>query len=364
MQRFLKLCLLALLLSAFSVYGAQLVLPSDRVSTHLNVRSSPATSSPIVGKLNPNQAALLVSSQPSWYGVQLDDGTQGFVSKAWSNAVNALRLGEWNLKKLGHGNTKDYATISRIIKADFDVLAVVEIMQKQHGHPGYDALMQALGPDWKGVVTATPRPNNPSDGNAEFYAILYRKNTAHLCNGWIGMRYVPDGDGHPGETGPDVFSREPAYTCLAADSSSGHVGTDFILAAYHARWAQGNQDEIAAEVKHLNVAFTAMAAALPGEKDLLIVGDFNLVPEALDTVVSAADRTRGTGSTLNLTGSRTGNLYDHLLVNDPGASRELLGSARVLDVRGQAASPKAFYGQVSDHLPIRAYWLVPAADDD
>lgn len=364
MQRILKLSVFALLLGVFQVYAAQLIMPSGRVSTQLNVRASPNTSSAVVGKLKPREAALLVSSQPGWYAVRLDDGTQGFVSKGWSDEVNALRLGEWNLKKLGHGNSKDYATVSRIIKDDFDVLAVVEVMQKQHGHPGYDALMQALGPDWQGVITATPRPNDPSDGNAEFYAIVYRQGAVHLCNGWTGMRYVPDGDGHPGETAPDIFSREPAYTCLAADNGAGHVGTDFLLAAYHAKWAGGNQDEIAAEVKHLDAAFTAMAAALPGEKDLLVVGDFNLVPEVLDTVVAAADRTSGTGSTLNLTGSRTGNLYDHLLVHDPGASRELLGNARVLDVRDRAASPHAFYRQISDHLPIRAYWSVPAADDD
>jgi hypothetical protein len=224
--------------------------------------------------------------------------------------------------------------------------------------------MQDLGPNWAGVVTSTARPNDSSDGNAEFYAIVYRKGEVHLCSGWTGMRYVPDGDGSPAETQHDAFSREPAYTRLAADNSQGQVGTDFVLASYHARWAGGNQDEIAAEVKHLDVAWKAMAESRPGEKDLLIVGDFNLAPEVLDTVTSAADRTSGTGSTLNITGSRTGNLYDHLLVDDPGASRELIGNARVLDVRGKAANPKAFYSTVSDHLPIRAYWLVAAADDD
>lgn len=71
-----------------------------------------------------------------------------------------------------------------------------------------------------------------------------------------------------------------------------------------------------------------------------------------------------TGSALNLTGSRTANLYDHLLVDDLGASKELVGNARVLDVRNEAASPKVFYKTVSDHLPIQAYWTIPRQDYD
>ena len=59
-----------------------------------------------------------------------------------------LRLGAWNLKKLGHGSSKDYTTVAAVIDSHFDVLAVVEVMQKGGGHPGYDALMIELAPHW------------------------------------------------------------------------------------------------------------------------------------------------------------------------------------------------------------------------
>ena len=62
-----------------------------------------------------------------------------------------------------------------------------------------------------------------------------------------------------------------------------------------------------------------MASSSPGEGDLLIIGDFTLVPSDLDEAISREVPTAGTGSTLNGSGERTGNLYDHLVVADASA---------------------------------------------
>jgi endonuclease/exonuclease/phosphatase family metal-dependent hydrolase len=117
-------------------------------------------------------------------------------------------------------------------------------------------------------------------------------------------------------------------------------------------------------VSNLNGVFAAMAAARPEEKDLLIVGDFNLLPAILQDTVSAADRTEGTGSTLNSQGGRTANLYDHLLVHDEMVTSELEGNAVVLDRIGLAATPELFYQTVSDHLPIVVRLRSAGPDDD
>jgi hypothetical protein len=37
--------------------------------------------------LRPGEQVSLVGSVPSWYRVQLGDGTQGFVSKRWTQVV-------------------------------------------------------------------------------------------------------------------------------------------------------------------------------------------------------------------------------------------------------------------------------------
>jgi hypothetical protein len=308
---------------------------------------------------------------PYWYRVRLFNGVEGYVSKAWAAQrllpdapEKRLRLGAWNLKKLGHGSAKDFGAVASVIAAHFDVLALVEVMQKGGGHPGYDRLLQVLGADWRGLVTDTPRPNNPSDGSAEFYAVVYRQGAARPCAGWAGLRYHDDGDGSPTGTRPDLFSREPAYGCFEAGFEGGAPGVDFLLAAYHARWASGNDVAIKGEVRHVDEVMAGMAAARPGEKDIVLAGDFNLRPEALAGVTTSTDRTTGTGSTLNPEGHATVNLYDHLLLRDEAASAEFLGNARVLDVREVAVTERVFYETVSDHLPIVIEVRASGPDDD
>lgn len=348
---------------------AEVVTPSDRVTTRLNVRDGPSTTTGIVGKLQPGEEALFLESVPRWYKIQLEDGQEGFVSKSWSVKLDSqpdeqyIRLGTWNIKKLGHGTRKNYPLVSQIIDDNFDVIAIIEVMQKQHGHPGYDELMQQLGNGWVGLITDTPR-HDTSSGSSEFYAIVYRKSTVRPCTGWTALQYYPDNDGSDTGTGPDRFSREPAYACFEAGFGSGAVGVDFMLAAYHATWSDGNEDEIVDEVSNLDGVFTAMGQSKPGEADLLIVGDFNLIPTILHEAVSVADRTEGSGSTLNSNGDRTTNLYDHVLVHDEAATSEMVDDAVVLNRIGLAATPKVFYQTVSDHLPVMVRMRSSGPDDD
>ncbi|MGE0465341.1 MAG: SH3 domain-containing protein [Steroidobacteraceae bacterium] len=343
---------------------ADRVAPSDRVQTGLRIRSDPDVQSTIIGALLPGQSLPLKSSVSGWYEVSLANGDAGFVSKSWARLIPdaappiaasaELRLGSWNIRKLGHGDNKNFPLVAEVIESHFDIVAVVEIMQKGGGHPGYDSLISALGQGWNGIVTNQPRPNT-SSGSAEFYAILFRPQRVQLCDGWTDLRYAPD-DG-------DVFSREPAFACFVTFTADGSSGFDFLLAAYHARWADGDTVEIQDEVRNLDDVFAAMGATRPGERDLLIAGDFNLVPVDLQETVSRPISTVGTGSTLNSTGAVTSNVYDHLLVFDVTATHEQLEPARVLDVRHVAATNRTFFQTVSDHLPIVARFRIIPDDD-
>jgi hypothetical protein len=103
-----------------------------------------------------------------------------------------LRVGSWNIEKLGHGDAKNFELVTQIIEENFDILAIVEVMQKQHGHPGYDTLMNTLGDGWTGLVTDSPRPNTGA-GHAEFYAVIWRVGLAETCPGWNqGLTYYQD----------------------------------------------------------------------------------------------------------------------------------------------------------------------------
>jgi hypothetical protein len=342
---------------------AELVLPSSRVTSSLKVRSVPTTASAVVGKLFPGDAAIWVDSTTYWYQITLPSGTTGYVSRAWATIDADLRLGTWNVKKLGHGSSKSYSTIAGIIDENFDILTLIEVMQKGQGHPGYDALLQELGGSWAGVISETPRPST-SAGDAEYYAILYRPVAVQPCVDGPTLQYFPDNDGSPQGTGTDLFVREPAFACFETISTAGTKGWDFILAAYHATWADGDEDIIVEEADQLSQVFAAMKHARPSEADLFVAGDFNLTPEVLKEHSQAADKTTGTGSTLNSSGARTANLYDHLLVFDGHATSELVMPAQVLDVRKKASTNKMFYKTVSDHLPIVGRFLRNRSDDD
>lgn len=334
------------------------------MESRLRVREGPTTDTPVVGYLYPSQFAEWLSSVPRWYEIRLGNGVEGYVSKSWSRVVPddvaaTLRIGAWNIKKLGHGSNKDFPLVAEIIEENFDILALIEVMQKQGGHPGYDLLLTELGADWEGVITATPRPSTTA-GHSEFYAVVYRNDLVQLVHGSTGLTYHVDNDGSSTGTGDDVFSREPAFAAFSTVSGT----FDFTLAAYHARWADGDAEEIADEADELDHVFDAMAAAFPGEEDHLIIGDYNLVPEDLQQALGMESKITGTGSTLNTTGGRTQNLYDHLLVYDDGETAELLGNGEVLDVIGKAATPRDFFKTVSDHLPIRAVFDTGGPDDD
>jgi len=270
-----------------------------------------------------------------------------------------LRLCSWNVKKLGHGSTKNYEATASVLEDHCDASVIVEVMQKGGTHPGYEDLMAALGSGWTGVVTEEPRPNT-TDGYAEFYAVVWRTGVLSQCEGWDGLRYIVDNDGSDTDEGDDHFSREPAYGCFVLQGGGSRF--DFLLAAYHATFE--SSASIHAEASRLTDVAAEMRASRPGEGDILILGDFNLVPSKLAAATTLEDWTTGTGSTLNSTGAITGNLYDHVLVASTPDSPELGEKAEVLDVRGVTTSPKAFFDTVSDHLPIRTTLSIVGPDDD
>ena len=77
------LCVLALGTTA----SADQIIPADRVVNSINVRSGPSTATAIVGQLLKGATATLIEPVPHWYKIRLADGTEGFVSKAWSQRV-------------------------------------------------------------------------------------------------------------------------------------------------------------------------------------------------------------------------------------------------------------------------------------
>jgi competence protein ComEC len=77
---------------AFSVAYAQeeRVVPSDRVTTFVYVRSAPDGDAEERGRLQVGESADLIQSVPRWYEVRLPSGVTGFVSKSWTTVTHAV----------------------------------------------------------------------------------------------------------------------------------------------------------------------------------------------------------------------------------------------------------------------------------
>ena len=73
--------------SGFPDIAKRLYRPTDRVRVGVNVRSEPSSDSPVIGRVEPGTAVRFLQAVPRWILVQTPDGTTGWVSKAWVEAI-------------------------------------------------------------------------------------------------------------------------------------------------------------------------------------------------------------------------------------------------------------------------------------
>ena len=120
-------------------------------------------------------------------------------------------------------------------------------------------LQVKLGPDWDMSLSDFIG----SDHHKERYAFLWRKNVVSVLSPPALLNDVQDS-----------FVREPYIGYFKAGNF------DFIIATIHVVWGAsvlGRRDE----VQKLENLLTAIEARAQTEKDLIIVGDFNLPPSGM-----------------------------------------------------------------------------------
>jgi endonuclease/exonuclease/phosphatase family metal-dependent hydrolase len=251
-----------------------------------------------------------------------------------------LRLGTWNLRRLGHGD-KDLARVARVF-AELDVVALQEVMTPE----GAEALLDHLPPGWRLLVT--PEPVGRTNYR-EHYALLYRESAVRLTR-WFTLD-DPD----------DAFERDPLVACLAAGE------LDFCLVSIHVIYGRrvGPRDD---EIRALAAQIEALRAA-GDEKDWILVGDFNR-PGSAPSWRELAGRgwqfCDGAGDTPTTLG-RSGyvSAYDHI-VFDPRHTAEWDGSCRRFDILVELCTgdPADCRSNVSDHAPMSAGFRTDGPDDD
>ncbi len=268
--------------------------------------------------------------------------------------VGSIRLGTWNTNGLGVGGDRNFEAVAAVIENNFDIVALTNVA----GLQGYEKLMASLGSGWNGMVSSSIRKGE----RGEHDAIVHRRAAVRPCSGW--NRLVRASESGGGAELADRFEQEPVFSCFEAVPAGKRRSVDFILAAYRATWGDGDSAAVAAEVRLLDRVFAAMARSRPGERDLIVAGRINLAAAEVPLATSATDRTRGSGSALNLLGEIVPGLRDRVLVHDPKSTGELIGTATVLDVRGVAADPGYYRRVVSNHLPLMVRLRTDIADDD
>lgn len=74
--------------------NADEVRPSERVTTAVIVRQGPSTDTAIRSRLRPGETAEVIDEVSGWYHVRLSDGTEGYVSKAWTEEMRQAAHGD------------------------------------------------------------------------------------------------------------------------------------------------------------------------------------------------------------------------------------------------------------------------------
>lgn len=66
---------------------AEVVVPRNSVTSYVNIRASADGNSPALGRLSPGQHLTYSRSVPNWHLVVMPGGTDGFVSKRWTEVL-------------------------------------------------------------------------------------------------------------------------------------------------------------------------------------------------------------------------------------------------------------------------------------
>lgn len=252
----------------------------------------------------------------------------------------ALRLGTWNVRRLGHGD-KDLARVAEVID-EFDVVALQEVMTPE----GARALLDHLPAGWRLVVTEEPVGRT---AYREHYALLYRQGVVRLTRWFV----LDDPD--------DVFERDPMVACLEAGE------LDFCLVSIHVIYGRrvGPRDD---EIRALVTSVERLRAG-GAEKDWLLVGDFNRPGSAPswrqvgEQGWRFCDDTGATRTTIGRSGYASA--YDHIVL-DRGHTGEWDGTQLRVDVLSTLCGGDAEQcrQRISDHAPLGTAFRIEGPDDD
>jgi len=279
MKTHLTVVLSFLLLSTYSF--SQLVTPSDRVISRLNVRDMPSGN--MIGSLEPGETAPLITDTiPYWYMILYNANT-GYVHKSWSEIIpiakESLVIGSLNIKWFGSATNDrhDYEEMANIIQ-EMDVLAIQEVKGDRY-LDRLDTLVAVLarrGLNYEYVCSEeTGYDNNPGENMNDYverYAYLWDHDRVELLHPDTPYYFISE----PIINNP-TFRAVPIVSDFKVKSDEGF---DFRIATIHTVYKHEIEHVRGAEILFLHNWMNDQVFDLEvDEKDVFIIGDFNANPD-------------------------------------------------------------------------------------
>jgi len=304
-------------------------------------------------------------------------GLEDQFALAQAAAQGAVSVGSFNLLRLGHGTSKDYERVSRIIdEANFDVLAIVEVMTRDSATKLAQSISARTGEPWKALVSSEP----VGEGQyKEYFGFLYREDRVKpqapskaYCRTeeaiQVEIQAIACFAKDKYQDGPD-FEREPFV---------GHfeiAKSDYVLVGVHLYYGGGEKELVARrqrELTNLGAVMRKIRETTPSA-DVLSMGDYNLslgtreelalegsavrtseiIPESFFATLEVKVATF-LGMIKKPTTVGFSN-YDHIIWMLSNKSKLVEGTDRVvydLDIQSPMERTK-YKSEVSDHYPVQ-----------
>lgn len=257
-----------------------------------------------------------------------------FSEEKYIASFNALRLGS---------NEKNYLETAAVIK-DFEIVGLVEVMNRRGIEELTDALEKVSGEKWDYYIT----PYGHGKGSyKEYYGYVWKRETVKMLK---PSGFYPDKN--------DDFVRPP----FGAFFRLGEF--DFILVMAHSIFGK-NQSVRKAEAYNYDDVYDYFQSLDEKEKDVIIAGDFNLpaddesfwelTKKHADKIIAAVDpKLKTTIGTKGLANS-----YDNIFLSTIHTKEFQGKSGKYNFTEGKYEYSRKY---ISDHLPV--FIAVEISEDD
>lgn len=265
-----------------------------------------------------------------------------------SSTDSTANIAAWNLKGFGGIPATRFDELAEVISfIDAEVIAVVEVSPDSAAMDITNEL-NAMGLCYRSVLL---------DQSANMNIAVLHKCSAQVTN----PRLIDGSDN----------GNSSLRKALAVDVRVGQF--DFILITVHMKAGRGSTNRGVRDNQAQAIAAFIQSETSGAEKDVLVVGDYNMIPVEDDTnftamnpssfldFVSSSDLA---GEFTHITSSGAGNLLDGYAVSNQHTVEYLPATLRILPMHDTLGlSLDDYRDNVSDHLPVTADFIVLIDDD-